>query len=74
MSIPAGHTEVASRQTQDDRVYTYTVSVTEDEAVAMARGEMPAAVQNSLISLLISVQEPPAVAVQSMARRRARTR
>jgi len=53
-----------------DPEYVFTIAISQAEAEALARGEMPPAVQDTVISLLIDVRATPGEAVEAMARRR----
>jgi len=53
--------------------YRFTIALSQHEAEALARGVVPQAVQDLVISLLIDVQAPPAEALEGMARRRKAT-
>lgn len=50
--------------------YRLTLTLSQEEAEALSRGEVPPAVQNTVIGLLVDVQETPAEAIETMARRR----
>jgi len=48
----------------------FTIAISQVEAEALARGDVPPAVQDTAISLLIDVRATPGEAVAEMARRR----
>jgi len=52
--------------------YRYSVGLTQEDVERLVRGEVPPAVQDTLISLMVSMAETPAEAVTSAARRRQR--
>jgi len=50
--------------------YFFTVGMTQLELESLARGDVPANIQNKAISLLIDVRATPGEAIDAMARRR----
>ena len=50
--------------------YFFTVGITQPELESLARGDVPANIQNKAISLLIDVQATPGEALAASARRR----
>lgn len=51
-------------------IYLFTMRITQPEAEALARGDVPPLVQNTVISLLIDTDATPGEAIDAMARRR----
>ena len=62
----------AATYTPSASPYRYTLGLTQDDVERLVRGEVPPAVQDTLISLLVSTAETPAEAIKSMERRRQR--
>jgi hypothetical protein len=60
LSEAAGGMSPKLRRPLPDDQPVYTVEATEAEAEALARGELPAAIQNAMIGLLIALRETPA--------------
>jgi hypothetical protein len=58
--------------TPETPTYRFTLALSQDEAETLARGVVPAAVQDVVISLLVDVQATPAEALAGMTRRRRR--
>jgi hypothetical protein len=53
-----------------ESIWLFTIRITQPEAEALARGDVPPLVQNTVISLLIDTETPPGAAIDAMARRR----
>ena len=58
--------------TPEPPTYRLTLALSQDEAETLARGLVPPAVQDTVISLLVDVQATPAEALAGMTRRHRR--
>lgn len=56
----------------DAMPYRFTVTLNQDEAEQVARGVVPVAVQNLVISLLVDVRASPGESLDAMKRRKRR--
>lgn len=57
-----------------DNPWQFTIAISQPEAETLARGEVPALLQNAVIGLLVDVHETPPQAIETMQRRKRKGR